>query len=277
MKKLVDGRIILFLIVLVILGLIGNLFKRNWQGNNDFKMGVISDKRMELISISPERKMVSVLKINEGVPVWIPGGLGWYKSDSIKKILDQENKRDKLFDIFFYNFGFTPEKISYLSNENDWKRNLFLLKNMGLVRWFKYVINSNQVIIKEDSINNNLVEEKSVLDEIMARDFADSRIVNEELRLSVFNTTAESGLAGFIGRNLEWAGFSVISTESVNEEISKCVILSNDKMKNVYGWTLLKQIFSCDVKESNELNDNEVEIYFGEDYAQMLKYSNYTN
>jgi hypothetical protein len=95
------------------------------------------------------------------------------------------------------------------------------------------------------------------------------------LRLSIFNNTSESGLAGFMTKRLEWSGFSVVSTDNNSEIIDKCLIVYGNKTDINYGWKMINKIFNCDKKFNDTLNENELELYFGDNFAGMIKYSTY--
>ena len=42
-----------------------------------------------------------------------------------------------------------------------------------------------------------------------------------------------------------------------------------------YGWKMINKIFDCDKKKDETLNENELELYFGDNLASMIKYSSY--
>jgi hypothetical protein len=131
------------------------------------------------------------------------------------------------------------------------------------------------MLLKQEKINGSLGENELFLDEIMVRDFSESRINNEELRLSIFNNTSEGGLAGFITKRLEWSGFSVVSTDNNEEKVNKCLMIYGNKTDLNYGWEMINKIFDCDKKKDVTLNENELELYFGDSLASMIKYSSY--
>lgn len=258
MKKI----FILFLIVLVAGMLIFFLKKSKWDGKGDFKIAVVGGDKIGIVSISPERKMVNTLEVEGEVLVWIPGGLGWYRSDRIKRVVGQERMEKNIDPIFFYNLGFLPDKVIYVEKFEDWKR------GRGIINL------NNQLIYKKEIIKNNLSEDNWLLDEVMARDFADSRLTNDELRLSIINATNEGKLANFIAKRLEWFGFSVVSVDNSETKVEGCLILFGPKSEESLGFEKLN-FFGCEKRADSDLNENEVELYFGDKYTQMLKYSTY--
>ena len=266
---------IVLLLLLALLVLIGFLKKRETNGNLDYKLGIIANDGIALVSISNERKMVNVLNLGSEVEVWIPFGMSWYGNTKIKNVLEQEKKMNLVGDVFWYNFGFLTDKILVLNSVNDWKKDSVLIDNLGFLNWLKYRINYDKMLLKEERIDSNLDQNELFLSEIMVRDFSESKLNNEDLRLSVFNNTSESGLANFMTKRLEWSGFSVVSTDNNDEKIDKCLILYGDKVDLSYGWKMINQIFNCDKKYNQVLNENEVELYFGDNFASMIKYPSY--
>lgn len=264
--------LLLFLGVIVFFGFWS---KREKDQNLDYKLGIIANDGMALVSISNERRMVNELSLGEEVEVFIPNGMSWYKNTKIKNILEQEKKIEVAKDIFWYNFGFFPDKILILNSVDQWKSGRVLIKNLGFFNWLKYKINYGKMLFKQEKINGSLGENELFLDEIMVRDFSESRLNNEELRLSIFNNTNESGLADFMAKRLSWSGFSVVSIDNNSEKVDKCLIVYGNKADLNYGWKIINRIFDCDKKKDETFNDNELQLYFGDNLVLMINYSSY--
>lgn len=244
------------------------------MGVKDFRMGVVWDKGMGIVSISFARGMVNSMILTEETELWLPGGLDWYGVDKIKKILDQENKRDLANEIFYYNLGFLTDKVVFL-DDFSWDRSRVLLPNMGLRSWLNFVYRRDQMIFKEEMISGALEDEGLFLNEVMIRDFADSQLLNEDLRLIVLNTTENEGLAGFVAEKLLWAGFSVMGVGGAEAEVEKCRLSYGEGSDKSYGWQVLSSLFDCEWVEDEALADFEVEVYIGEGMAEMINYSGY--
>lgn len=265
------GAVILFLVAVAFFWVSEKEKKEGLKGG-DLKLGVLTEEGLEMISISTERKIISVLKVDGEMQLWISDGLGWYKANKIKKILSQEKKKNLPLNIFFYNFGFIPDKILFLENFDDWKT----IGNLGIKDWLIFKFNQENMIVNEESLKGNFIDEKeSLLDEIMMMNFADSRLVNEESRLSIINTTDQTGLADFIGDRLGWNGFSVVSVETSSGKTNKCLLVFGSKFKQSFSFRILDYLYGCEKKEENALNEDEAELYLGEELVQMLKYSSY--
>jgi hypothetical protein len=266
MKK---NRKILFgvLVLIILLGLIivSLVYQRDEQGS-DFKIGILADNGVGLVSISKERKMINVLKIDPEAKLWIPGGLGWYRNITVKKILQQERKTDLLGDILFYNFGFKADKLLFLKNVEDWKNKL----------WWKLIFNNNSYLTKEEFLDKDVDKSDDFLDEVMIRDFSETKVVNEDLKLSIINATEIDGLANFMTKRFERLGFSIISVGSNNGEgIGECMVLYGKGVNKTFSWKLIDKLVSCSKKEDLGLNENEIEIYFDDNFSSMIKYPSY--
>ncbi|HPT66282.1 MAG TPA: LytR C-terminal domain-containing protein [Candidatus Woesebacteria bacterium] len=259
--KLILG--IILLLFLAILMSINFLRRENNDKNLDYKLGIIANDGITLVSISTERKMINVLN------------LGDEASAQFKNVLEKEEDKKITNHIFWYNFGFFPDKILNLDSVNSWKNNDVLIKNLGFLNWIKYKKNYGKMLLKQEKINGLLKDNGLVLDEILVRDFSESKLNNEELRLSVFNNTDESGLASFMAKRLEWSGFSVVSTDNDLREIDNCLVIYGKMVDKSYGWKMINKIFDCEQRFDESLNENELEIYFGDNLASMIKYSNY--
>ena len=264
-----------FLLLLVLVG--WGSFKRNEKREMglDFKIGVVADNGVALVSISNERKMVNVLNLDKEVNLWLPNLGKWEVNGLVKKDLEVDKKTELAEKMFWYNFGFWPDKILFLSSVDEWRKPQVLIKNWGLINWVKYRLSYNKMFLKQEKINGKLKENDLVLDEIMVRDFSESKLNNEDLRVSVFNNTGETGLANFMAKRLEWAGFSVVGADNNNDKMEKCLVVYGNKADLSYGGKMMSNIFDCEKRNSDNLNENEVELYFGDKLAEMIKYSSY--
>ena len=265
---------ILFLLLLIVLsGLLKEKDKK--YKNLDNKIGLIATDGVALLSISNERKMINFLSLEKEVEVWLPGEGVWEKNNKVAKMLLADNKNKMAKDMFWYNFGFFTDKIIFLESVNDWKNDSLLLNNLGFIEWVKYKISYDKMFLKKEQIRGALTDNEILLGEIMVRDFSESSINNEELRISIFNNTNETGLATFIGKRFEWSGFSVISTDNNNEKVESCLAIYGDKVEESFSWNMIKNIFYCDTRYDQNLNEGELELYFGDNLPSVINYSSY--
>jgi hypothetical protein len=263
-----------FLIFLIFIIILGYLLKNSWN-NNDFKLGIITPSQIAILSISPQRDMINLLSVNPDVEIWLPGGMGWYASNKLLKIYESNKDIKLIKNTFYYNFGFIPDEIVVLDEVGDWRR-LELIKSLGPVNWLRYILEQGNWLYKTDTLTRSMKMEKEKLDEILPRDFAESELLEKEIRVTVINDSQENGLGSFVADRLNWMGFSVMEVRS---EIPKkeCEIMQKVGGEGVIKkyTELLAEEFSCSLISSNNLLENELVLYLGENYASMIKYNSY--
>jgi hypothetical protein len=228
-----------------------------WNGKSDYRLLSINDNGLQLLSISPERKMINYLDIYDEVMVWIPNGLGWYEAKNVKNILIDEKREDLIKYIVFYNYGFWPDKIIWGKMQMNWK-------TLGFVGWVNFFFNEGGMIEKKEKLGTNSIQNQILIDEVALRDFADSNLLSSNIKLSLYNTSDISGGANFIGKRLEWAGFDVMGISNSERDVDNCLIVGRNK--------ILEMFFACEVEDGD---DRDIEIYFGDKFLEMIKYSNY--
>ena len=135
------------------------------------------------------------------------------------------------------------------------------------------------MLFKEEILDRDIKDEENLLDELMIRDFAETNVVNEDLKLSVFNLTNINGLANFMTRRWEWMGFSVMSVESLmTSETEDCLIKYKLDVNKSLGWRMINDLMkNCQNEYDENLNEGEIEFYFGEGFSSMIKYPSYNN
>jgi len=262
-------------LLLMFLGLILMLWINGWNGKSDFKLAVIFPDGLGIVSVSPGRGMVNIMETEGVVPIWIPGGLGWYKANKVDRLLKQEVKYTDYKAIFYYNFGFIADKVVFLANFDDWSKNRNLISEMGILGWGRYLFWQNNVVISSEKISGELEQDMAFLDEVMMRDFGDDGILTDDLRLSIYNSSRETGLATFLSKRLEWAGFLVTEINNSEDKIENCLLAYSPIISKRESLLILKELFDCQAKNDDTMTDNEVYLYLGDGFGQMLKYSNY--
>ena len=265
MKK--DKKNYLGLAVMLGLGVMVAAARGRTRGETgrDIKLGVVADEGLGLVSISKDRQMISQMKIMGENEVWIPGGLGWYRAEVVKKILSQEKKLGWAKNIFIYSLGFYPDKIVWTEKIDDWKS-----------RYWWQMLKNNNLLNKNENLSGGIDENEIYLDQVMLRDFAETKIVNEDIKLSVINISRVNGLAGFVTKRLERLGFSVISVETEeSERTDKCEILYGSGAGESYSLAVMGKMFDCNQKEDESLNENEIEIYLTDSFSTVINYPSY--
>ena len=261
-------------LVLVFLLVLCGLIKKSWNGKDDIKFGIIADNGIEIIVVSPKRRMINYLTIGENVEVWIPKGLSWYKANRIKKILRSEKKENLGEEIFLYNFGYGPDKILYLEKISETDSERFWFDNLGFWGWMRLVGQRDEMVTKKEKIESSLENAGGILDEVMLRDFADNRVLASENKLNVINASDISGLANFVGEKLGWMGITINSLENGEKYDGVCELKTNEETGIVLE-LLKRKFWECGFSKSSELSEGEIELVLGEKYASSIDYDSF--
>lgn len=255
---------ILGIIIFILFIFGGGMCLKNKWTDNDLRMVEVSDRGIILRTMSWQRGMVNELEIEPQVLVWIPKGMGWYRSGDIQKLIVQEKKPELLKDILFYNFGFIPN----LEGNIDW---------LNQVRYF---FKKNEMMIKKETITNSLNKSTDLLNEILPRDFADSRMLREDIRVSVYNWGQSNGLAKFVATFLERSGVTVLGVDASDEGEDKKICQINygpETQESFAGRTINENFKECEINNDGGLNNGEIELFFGDNYSSMLNYPSFIN
>jgi len=264
-----------WLLILLVVVVVLVLVKKQWR-EGDFKLGIITPNEIGLVSISPKREMVNLLTVNSETQIWIPNGMGWYPSNKVLNIGKMEKDDKELVGkIFFYNFGFLPDKIAVFDSVDEW-RSWSLIKYLGVVEWARYVLLEEEWLYKTEYINRDLIFEKEKMEEILPRDFADNLLQSEEIKVSIYNASTENGLGSFMAERLNWMGFNVVEVENAAIKDTCEVIVNSESERIVVKYAdLLAKLYGCSQITNNSLLNREILLYLGQNYASMIKYNSY--
>lgn len=267
-------------IVGIVMGMVIVLFAWGWGKlpingqQQDYRLAVLTPNELGIISLSGERKLVSEMKIDGSTAVWIPGGWGWYRADRIKRIIDQESKQPELLaKILYYNFGFVADGIITVTNFDDWNNYGVLLSKVGLWRTWQIKTELNQWLVNQTIMKSELKGNQQ-LETILMRDFSDSTLSQQASLLTIINGSTYQGMADWLSKRLTYQGFTVLGVESSNLTDIKCqVVADKTKQNNLMMTTLINQ-FGCQ-KKIMALGSDQIELYIGSKFGEMLKYPSY--
>lgn len=242
---------------------------------NDYSVGMVTDKGVGLVTVSWQRRLVSELTVKPESKIWVPNGPGWYQSNNVKRLLEQEGKQSEAGDLFFYNFGIMPDTI-ILSADTDWLSHPDVVRAWGWINWIRLRFLERRVLWNMEEIDGFSSEKEIILNRIVPRDFADGDILKEDVKVSVYNSSKENGLANWLSTRLERGGFSVNTVSNGDNDTEGCLVIYSNTIENSLSMLKLKNIFkSCDFRVESELGEGQVELYFGDKYTKMLNYQSY--
>ena len=259
--------LIILILVLTFVAMIQ--IKKNWN-DDDIRLTTINNSGIYIKTVSWQRRMVNELLISPEVQIWIPNGMGWYKAGDLTKILKQENNPKLANDILFFNFGYVPNMAIVMGIE----------ENLGWLNDIRYFLNKDQMMIKKETIFDSLTESKDVLDEVLPRDFADNKILREDIRVTIYNLGQSNGLANFVASFLERAGITIVGVDTLDNADKTKICQINYGPKTItseVGKLINNNLKGCEVTNDEGLNQGEIELYFGDGYSKMINYQSYLN
>lgn len=252
--------------------------RQGWGGRTDLRLGLVSDKGLELVSVMPQRRMINVLRIEGEMLLWVPGGLGWYRAEALKRLLVQENKTGILGGVFFYNFGFIPQKIVAVDGSKQWDDWENLRKTMGIWGAVSYKWRKGEWYVGETWWKKEVDTGEEELGEVVFRDFASEDLIDRDLKVWVVNESGVDGIGKFVAKRLDWAGFSVMgaSGEEVGTVPSGCRLVFGKVAKESREYLeIVGKLLECEVAEFSDMSDDQVRLSVGEKFSEMIKYQSY--
>ncbi len=271
-KKVLIWSVILGLFVFG--GIIGN-----WDVflKQDFRILVIADDGVGLVTVSDSRGMTNILKVNGDVMLWVPEGYSWYRSDKIKQLLNIERIKNRAPLIGFFNFGFLTNKVVFCESVSNWEDWQNLGKSIGYVPGTYLKIRMNNLFFDEYELGEQ-IDTGGWIGQILTREFSSSALIEEDVKVSVFNGSGINQLATFVADRLNWAGMKVMTIADYDESAG-CRLNYGVGVEKSQTWKYLVEIFGkdngCQLQMDENVLESEVEIVLDEKWAQMVNYDSY--
>ena len=217
----------------------------------------LNSEGIEIVSVSLEKRVVSKFLVKGETKIWVPGGYGWYSANKIRALLAQEKKEELKDKILWFNMGILPD--NWVENVDDWRKKI----------WWQ----ENRMVKIEEEITDLSVSNRETVGELVMRDM--SRVDKYGLvKMSIYNLSSSSGLASVIANNMERLGVLVVDVANKKMDIGESLCVIKVKSKNNLSEMIKKTVNECSIEETN-LKEGEIEIYFGDKYAEMINYQSY--
>ncbi len=288
---------IIFIIFLAVVGFVGfQLYKDSRFGKFDRLNVALATNPLALLSVNIAEHSAVVVRLPDDLYIAeLAFGYGPYKAATIYSV-GQLDKRggetvgstlsDYLgipVDGYIHTPGQLPKDIKgfFLNPQNlfNIQSNLNLYDRLRLamavlqMRFDK--INtvdlsklSGELVLADGSKALSL--DKEILDNSLGSLFVEKRLLSENYRVEVINSTHVVGLGNRAGRILANIGSNVVNVGTISLPLPNCQIQATSKAKSSITVVRIAQIFSCQVLDNSSEGRADVVVTIGEDYAKKL-------
>ena len=224
-----------------------------FDSSKRFTLTITNGKNIEVISLSPDSKEISVFKLNDSVKFAEVGRFLEIPIDGfiVQNSLDLNQKVDSLF-------------VKTILNYNKLKTNLTIIDLLKLTMLAR--------TIPESSVNVKIVGDVNglELDKVVGRLASDTSIEKDHQTIRIINGTEVIGLGNRLARLVTNMGGNVIIVATENSSKKKSVILYIDK--KTYTVERLQKVLGYEVakEENNAISD--ITIVIGEDKLNSLPF-----
>jgi len=224
-----------------------------FDSSKRFTLTITNGKNIEVISLSPDSKEISVFKLNDSVKFAEVGRFLEIPIDGfiVQNSLDLNQKVDSLF-------------VKTILNYNKLKTNLTIIDLLKLTMLAR--------TIPESSVNVKMVGDVNglELDKAVGRLASDTSIEKDHQTIRIINGTEVIGLGNRLARLITNMGGDVIIVATSDSLIKKSSILYIDK--KTYTVERLQKVLGYEVakEENNAISD--ITIVIGEDKLNSLPF-----
>ena len=118
------------------------------------------------------------------------------------------------------------------------------------------ITSSNQKVLGVDTVSLNR-EIKKYLENL--------KLADEHFKVKIVNASQVAGAARLAADFAASVGAEVVKVESQDVQTEKTIVLASDK--NSYSARYLANLFDCDINSLQNLDDGQIEIRIGRDFA----------
>jgi hypothetical protein len=275
--------------------------KSIWSVNNNINIFVQNNSDY-IYSYSPSTDVLNIIKLPENFFLPTAKGYGEYPLKNIYQLGEEENIGGGLLlqkslqnfflvpiDGFFINesekfFQFSQSEKEALSKlllplvkgkvdtNFCWRDIIRLINNLRRLNISNINVISlqNTNLYREEKLADGTTAvklEPSLIDEFVQKYFTNPKILQEGLKISVYNATNSPGLADKAGRLIKNIGGEIIISENADQQTSSSIVYCNSKevqkSHTVEKMSSILQIFKIELKEDIT---GDIGIVLGQDY-----------
>ena len=241
------------ILISVVFKVISVVRQSKFDGSNRFTISVSNDKNLEVVSFSPNKPSISILRIEEGKDLKLGRFLkipidGFVRGSFLKIDKDVASLMSSVF------FGF-----------KDIKTNLNIVDILRLILASRTTPANNLLVY---NITSSMEEQKVY--KIVEKLFKDDEIEKENQTVEIINTTQVLGLGGRLARFITNMGGNVIQVSTENNSQKKSIIFYNGKKS--YTVEKLSKALGFLTSEMDKQSIADITIVIGFDNRDPLSF-----
>jgi len=249
---------IIFVIAIVLTSLIFKAIavvsQSKFDGSNRFTISVSNDKNLEVVSFSPNKHSISILKLDKDIKnlkverfLKIPID-GFVRGSFLKTDKDVASLMSSVF------FGF-----------KDIKTNLNFVDILRLILASRTTPANNLLVY---NITSSMEEQK--VDKIVTELFSDDEIERENQTVEIINTTSVTGLGGRLARLITNMGGKVVQVSTENNSQKNSYVLYNGK--KTYTVEKLNKVLGFKTTQIEKQSIADIRVVLGEDSKNPVSF-----
>lgn len=224
-----------------------------FDNSKRFTLSMTNGRNIEIVSLSPSLKNITVFKLNDNIKPAEAGRLLEIPIDGLiaSNSLNLDQKISSLF-------------VNAIFNYNNIKTNLTIVDLLRITMLAR--------AIPENSINVRVVGDASELelDKVVGHSVSDDFIEKDNQTIQIINGTGVSGLGGRLARFVTNMGGNVMLVMTEDSPRKKSIITYIDK--KTYTLRRLQKVLGYEVVKEPENAMSDVTIIIGEDKLSTIPF-----
>lgn len=250
----------------------------------------LAGRQVAIISYSPANKSAIIVRLPD--ELYLPElvhGYGQYKAASVYSVgeLDKRGGQTLKGTLREYlgvpvdNYYYTDKSLTDIKTFfiGEAKTDLTLLDRVRLAYELFNVRFDRVKTVDLGKVAGNLILadgtsalslEKAEVDSFLAGLLTEQRLVDENLRVEVVNTTPVAGLGNRGQRLLSNIGLTVVNVESASPPVGACQVQADKDARSFLTVARIARIYGCKIEPKPEEGRAAVTLMLGQDYADYL-------
>lgn len=259
--------VLMAIVIVVVVSYLGYYWgSKKWSYGERFTVLEVDKAGVRLISIDPAQGLGVKLQLPGQLEMEMRGGMGKYRVEVFGELLQRESS-EWLADSVSDFLGVAIVGVEADLNPVDKLRWWWYLKGM---RMREVELSQSQFVSASQAVDGvPIVDLSAFWRDALGDWFVAKKIADEQLNLTVINTTGTPGLAARATRMIEAMGIKVGMIRNDNVAMDRCKLESATDLKNSLGMKWLVKQFGCEWEE-NDLGEQGVQLKLGKQYQSEV-------